>query len=174
QLQGVNAANKAAVLERLEQIGNLSADRAKHLVEHLPGPVEEYLDKQQALAIEQALKEAGAKVAVEHQLLVVLPHVRFTFPFLLAAVFMWLGYRLVNFPPFADFLISTEAQLNKVSLTTPKRLIQDNIVVLTTMVLLTVFLFVVDLIWVWALSNRWVGVIQTQEKKRELVQPQEW
>jgi len=86
-----------------------------------------------------------------------LPHVRFTLPILLAAFSLWFAYRLVSFPPFADFLIATEAELNKVSWVTRKRLVQDTMVVLVTMLLLTVFLFVVDAIWYTVLS--YVGVI---------------
>jgi preprotein translocase SecE subunit len=92
-----------------------------------------------------------------------LPHVRFTLPILLAAFSLWFAYRLVNFPPFADFLIATEAELNKVSWVTRKRLVQDTVVVLVTMLLLTVFLFVVDLIWYQILSWRYVGVIHVPQ-----------
>jgi preprotein translocase SecE subunit len=89
---------------------------------------------------------------------VLLPDVQFTVPLLLAAVSLWLAYRVVNLPVFADFLIATEAELNKVSWTTRKRLVQDTIVVLVTVVLLTVFLFVVDQLWGFLLER--VGVIQ--------------
>ena len=51
---------------------------------------------------------------------------------------LWRAWRgMVNFPAFADFLIATEAEMNKVSWTTRKRLVQDTIVVLTTVVLMT-------------------------------------
>jgi preprotein translocase SecE subunit len=85
--------------------------------------------------------------------------VRFTVPLLLAAVSLWLAWRVVNWPTFADFLIATEAELNKVSWTTKKRLYQDTIVVLTTVVLFTLFLFVVDIAWGFLLSR--VGVLQS-------------
>lgn len=90
-----------------------------------------------------------------------LPDVIFTLPILLIAGSLWIGWRLVNYPPFADFLIATEAELNKVSWTTRKRLIQDTIIVLTTMLLLTTFLFTIDFGWAWIL------------KKIQLVQPPE-
>ena len=95
--------------------------------------------------------------------IVLLPYVRFTVPILLAAASLWLAYRIVNVPAFADFLIATEAELNKVSWTTPKRLKQDTIVVLITVILLTLFLFVVDLAWSFVLSSRPIGVLQTPE-----------
>ena len=56
-------------------------------------------------------------------------------PILLIGGTIWLGWRLVNYPPFADFLIATEAEMNKVSWTTRKRLVQDTIIVLMTMLL---------------------------------------
>jgi preprotein translocase SecE subunit len=91
--------------------------------------------------------------------LALLRDVRFTVPLLLAAASLWLSYRLVNFPTFADFLIATEAELNKVSWTTRKRLWQDTIVVLVTVIMFTLFLFVVDIAWGFLLSK--VGVIRT-------------
>lgn len=91
-----------------------------------------------------------------------LPDVAFTLPLLLIAGTLWIGWRLVNYPPFADFLIATEAEMNKVSWTTRKRLVQDTLIVLTTMLLLTVFLFVVDVVWFKVLSNPWVPILQTE------------
>jgi preprotein translocase SecE subunit len=70
----------------------------------------------------------------------------------IAVASVWFAYRLVNYPRFADFLIATDAELNKVSWTTRKRLIQDTIVVLTTVVLMAVFLVVVDYLWVRLLT----------------------
>jgi preprotein translocase SecE subunit len=90
--------------------------------------------------------------------LVLLPDLWITLPLVLAAASLWLAYRVVNLPVFADFLIATEAELNKVSWTTRRRLVQDTIVVLTTVVLLTCFLFVVDQAWAFMLTR--VGVLQ--------------
>ena len=98
-----------------------------------------------------------------------LPDVRFTLPILLTLLTLWMAYRIVNYPTFADFLIATEAEMNKVSWTTRKRLVQDTIVVLVTVLLFTVFIFIVDVIWGWGLSK--VGVLQlptgqTEERKQ--------
>jgi preprotein translocase SecE subunit len=98
-----------------------------------------------------------------------LPHVRFTVPLLLALVSLWLAWRIVNFAPFADFLIATEAEMNKVSWTTRKRLVQDTIVVLTTVVLLTVFLFFIDILWGWILSSPYIGVLRVEKSPLETV-----
>jgi preprotein translocase SecE subunit len=93
--------------------------------------------------------------------IIVLPDAQYTLPIILAGISVWVSYRVIHFPAFADFLIATEAELNKVSWTTRKRLIQDTIVVLSTVVLLTCFLFIIDLGWYWLLSSRFVGVIQS-------------
>jgi preprotein translocase SecE subunit len=104
-----------------------------------------------------------------------LPYVQISLPVLLGVAALWIAYRIAHFPVFADFLIATEAELNKVSWTTRKRLVQDTIVVLTTVLLFTLFLFVVDLLWVKILSSSWIGVLPnpqaTQEKKAS---PDEW
>lgn len=92
-----------------------------------------------------------------------LPHVMYTLPLLLTLAALWLSYRVVNVPVFADFLIATEAELNKVSWTTRRRLVQDTIVVLVTVFLLTLFLFLVDQVWAYALT-KWVGVLKLPDE----------
>jgi preprotein translocase SecE subunit len=107
--------------------------------------------------------------------LTLLPDVQFTVPVLVAAASLWFAYRVVNYPVFADFLIATEAELNKVSWTTRKRLVQDTIVVLTTVFLFTVFLFVADFIWIQVLSSRWIQVLETpQTTQQKQANPDEW
>jgi len=87
-------------------------------------------------------------------------YITLTVPILIFALSSWLSWRLVSWPTFADFLIATEAEMNKVSWTTRKRLYQDTIVVLTTVVLLTLFLFVVDILWIKILTNPLVDVLK--------------
>jgi preprotein translocase SecE subunit len=103
--------------------------------------------------------------------LTILPDVRITLPLLLSLGSLWLAYRVVNLPVFADFLIATEAELNKVSWTTRKRLVQDTIVVLVTVFLLTVFLFVVDQAWAFILTR--VGVLQITPANAQQLGPKE-
>lgn len=81
-----------------------------------------------------------------------LSNVEFAVPILLAALTFWVAWRVVNMPAFADFLIATEAEMNKVSWSSRKRLVQDTIVVLITTLFLTLFLLVTDLFWGWLLS----------------------
>jgi preprotein translocase SecE subunit len=100
---------------------------------------------------------------VSYATLTLLPDVRYTLPLLLSALAIWVAWRVVNVPTFADFLIATEAEVNKVSWTTRRRLIQDTIVVLVTVLLFTVFLFVVDVAWAKILSWKPIGVLKLPE-----------
>jgi preprotein translocase SecE subunit len=106
--------------------------------------------------------------------LVVLYNVEYTMPLLLFAGLGWFAWRLVNWPAFADFLIATEAEMNKVSWTTRKRLYQDTIVVLVTMLLFTVFLFVVDILWIQLLRLPGVLQIDPQKAKQQQMGPTDW
>jgi len=94
-----------------------------------------------------------------------LPDLEFTIPLLLMAASLWFAWRAVNYPTFGDFLIATEAEINKVSWTSRRALFRDTIVVLTSLVLLTLFLFVVDVFWAWVLSRRVVNVLPTEEER---------
>lgn len=103
-----------------------------------------------------------------------LPDARFTVPLLAIALGLWGAWRAVNFPIFADFLIATEAEMNKVSWSNRKRLAQDTIVVLTTVVLFAVFLLVVDQLWGWILTRESLGgivpkpAIKAKQENREI------
>jgi preprotein translocase SecE subunit len=96
-----------------------------------------------------------------------LPSVQYTVPLLLLGLALWLSWRVINMPNFADFLIATEAELNKVSWTTRRRLVQDTIVVLVTVFLMAVFLFAMDQTWRVVLSWKPIGVIRVPEGEGE-------
>lgn len=68
-------------------------------------------------------------------------------PLAVWAVSCWIAYRAVNIPRFADFLISVESELEKVTWPLRQEVIQATVVVLVTMFFLGAFLFVVDLVW---------------------------
>jgi preprotein translocase SecE subunit len=126
-------------------------------------------------AVVGAEGQDGAGQVIGHtRHLIILPHVQYTVPLLLTLASLWLAYRVVNFPTFADFLIATEAEVNKVSWTTRKRLKQDTIVVLMTVILLTAFLFVVDQLWATILTR--VGVLQipTSSQGVDAAKEQPW
>ena len=64
----------------------------------------------------------------------------------------WLAFRAVNVPRFADFLVSVESELEKVTWPGRQEVVQATIVVLCTMFSLGLFLFLIDLLWTWLFS----------------------
>jgi preprotein translocase SecE subunit len=95
-----------------------------------------------------------------------LPDLQFTVPMILIALTMWFAWRAVSYPTFADFLIATEAEINKVSWASRKSLIRDTIVVLVSLFLMTFFLFIVDVFWGFILSQPFIGVLPTAEEQK--------
>lgn len=87
---------------------------------------------------------------------------RYGVPGLLLVVAVVGIYRLVNYNRFADFLIATEAELNKVSWSSKQELKSSTIVVLATVVLMAVYLFAMDRMWEELLKL--VGVLQPPEQ----------
>ena len=82
-------------------------------------------------------------------------------PVLVGFVFAWLIYRLLQFPPFVDFLIATEAEMNKVSWTSKEDLKRATIVVLVTVAVMAIFLFGVD--WIWSNLLQLIGVLRFRD-----------
>ena len=91
-----------------------------------------------------------------------LTDIGYTLPILLGVAVFWVAWRAVNVPNFADFLIATEVEMNKVSWSSRKRLVQDTIVVLAFVILMTLFLMVVDFFWGWLLSRSFIGVLPSK------------
>ncbi len=60
---------------------------------------------------------------------------------------LWFGYRVVNWPRFADFLIAVEAEMNKVTWPSKDELIRASIVVMFTIFFLAIALFLFDVVW---------------------------
>ncbi len=102
---------------------------------------------------------------LSYRSITLLPSLQFTVPLLLLAGGLWLAWRVVNVPAFADFLIATEAEINKVSWTTQRRLVQDTIVVLVTVLLTAFYLFSMDIVWKSVLSWPPIGVLKISEKQ---------
>lgn len=73
-------------------------------------------------------------------------------PMIVLAVGLWLAFRVVNIPQFADFLIAVEAEMNKVSWPSRDTLIRSSIVVMITIFVLAGLLFFYDLVWSSALG----------------------
>jgi preprotein translocase subunit SecE len=83
---------------------------------------------------------------------------RYSIPAGVGLVLGWMIYRLVEFPPFVEFLIATEAEMNKVSWTSRNDLYRATTVVLTTVALMAVYLFAVD--WIWSNLLQIIGVLR--------------
>jgi preprotein translocase subunit SecE len=78
---------------------------------------------------------------------------RYVAPVALAMVGAWAAFRIVNIPRFADFLISVEAEMNKVSWPSRGELYRASLVVIVVIFLLTVILFSYDLVLRWLIGK---------------------
>jgi preprotein translocase subunit SecE len=87
------------------------------------------------------------------------PGMEFLLPGVILLVGVWFAYSLVNWPQFADFLISVEAEMNKVSWPSRAELIRSSLVVIFLMFFLAFILFGFDL--TWQVMFKAIGVIQT-------------
>ncbi len=65
----------------------------------------------------------------------------------LTALGAWLAFRIVNYAPFADFLIAVEAEMNKVSWPSRKEMWNASLVVMFVIFAMAAFLFFFDAIW---------------------------
>jgi len=80
----------------------------------------------------------------------------------LGVLFAWMIWRLVQFPPFADFLVATEAEMNKVSWTSREDLYRATVVVLALVIFLALYLFGVDFLWSTLLKA--IGVLKMSSR----------
>ncbi len=72
---------------------------------------------------------------------------RFLVPGLLLAAGLWFLFRLVNYPPFADFLIAVETEMTKVSWPSVDEVIRSSAVVIFMIFALAAILAAYDLFW---------------------------
>ena len=79
-------------------------------------------------------------------------------PIVICAIAAWFIFRLVNYPPFAEFLISVEAEMGKVSWASKEELYRATVVVLSSMLFIGVVLFFYDRVWLLILSS--IGVLK--------------
>jgi preprotein translocase subunit SecE len=75
------------------------------------------------------------------------PPARYVVPSVVLLVGIWFGYRIVNYSPFADFLIAVEAEMNKVTWPTTTELVRSSVVVIVLIFGLTAVLFTYDTVW---------------------------
>ena len=76
-------------------------------------------------------------------------------PLVLFAAGIWVAFRLVNYPPFADFLIAVEAEMAKVSWPTRTELFRSSLVVMLTIFGLAALLAVYDFVLHTLLTELW-------------------
>lgn len=82
---------------------------------------------------------------------------RFWVPGAILVVGLWVCFRIVCWPKFADFLIAVEAEMNKVSWPTRSELFRSSVVVLVTIFFLALVLFGYDIFWKIGLG--WLGIV---------------
>lgn len=73
--------------------------------------------------------------------------VRFALPLALLAAGLWLCFRIVNIPRFAEFLIAVEAEMAKVSWPTATEVFRSSAVVIFLIFALAFLLAAFDLFW---------------------------
>ncbi|HUR55912.1 MAG TPA: preprotein translocase subunit SecE [Gemmataceae bacterium] len=131
-----------------------------------------------SLMYQGILPESWAiKIPFTDTTVTLLPDAKYTVPLLLMGLGLWFAWRMVNVPSFGEFLIATEAEMNKVSWSSRKQLTQDTIVVLITTILMALFLLVVDVFWGWLLSRQTIGVLPgkaTNQGKGDKIQEAKW
>jgi len=65
----------------------------------------------------------------------------------MASLGTWIAYRVVNHDRFAEFLIATESEVDKVHWPDRKHVHRATVVVIVTMLLMGAMLFVFDFVW---------------------------
>ena len=75
------------------------------------------------------------------------PVVRYFVPLAFLLVGLWASFRVVQIPTFADFLISVEGEMNKVSWPARGELFRASMVVILLIFFLAAILFLYDAIW---------------------------
>ena len=78
---------------------------------------------------------------------------KYGMPVVLGGLLAWAAYRLIHWPRYADFLITTESEMNKVSWPSRQEVKTSTVVVLILSIFLAIFLSTVDWIWQFILYN---------------------
>jgi preprotein translocase subunit SecE len=74
------------------------------------------------------------------------PYVAYGVPMVVLLIGCWLGYRIVNYAPFADFLIAVEAEMSKVSWPTQQQMTRASAVVIILILGMTIIVYVYDIL----------------------------
>jgi preprotein translocase subunit SecE len=79
------------------------------------------------------------------------PFLHYYLPLLCLALGLWASFRVVQMPAFADFLISVEGEMNKVSWPSRSELFRATLVVILVVFFLAGILFAYDAVLTWIL-----------------------
>ena len=90
---------------------------------------------------------AGVYVAYQRNAFGVSAHINAVVCFILALLSAWVSYRLVQFPTFAEFLVSVEAEMRKVYWPSGKEVKSTSKIVLIFMFLFVAMIYVYDTIF---------------------------
>ena len=82
---------------------------------------------------------------------------KYVLPMLVLGIGAWAAFRVVNIPRFAEFLISVENEMGKVSWPSRGELFRASLVVLVVIFLLTTILFTYDFV-LKAIIGRLLGI----------------
>jgi len=77
---------------------------------------------------------------------------QYVVPLAVLAAGLWISFRIVNIPRFADFLISVEAEMNKVQWPGRSELWRASMVVIVVIFFLAAALFLFDIVLNWFFS----------------------
>ena len=75
------------------------------------------------------------------------PGLVYGLPIVLLVAGLWICFRVNNYPKFADFLISVEGEMHKVSWPTWPALVRSSVVVIVLIFFLAFALFMFDIFW---------------------------
>jgi preprotein translocase subunit SecE len=78
---------------------------------------------------------------------------RYVIPLIVLFAGWWASFRIVNIPKFADFLISVEAEMNKVSWPDRAEAWRASLVVMIVIFLLAALLFTYDIVLKWIMDK---------------------
>lgn len=87
--------------------------------------------------------------------------VKYGIPGLICVVGVWVAFRIVNHAKFAEFLISTESEVEKVHWPDRAHVHRATVVVVVTMLLMGGFLFVCDMLWQYVFTA--IGFLELQK-----------
>ena len=79
-------------------------------------------------------------------------------PGAVAVLGCWFAFRVIHYEKFADFLIATETEVEKVHWPDRQHVHRASVVVIVTMLMMGAMLFIFDVVWRFVFS--WIGFLK--------------